>query len=105
VLCLLGVCVVDRLGFFLVLAQPFRLGDKVAVSCTALGAAAQPAAAAAAAVQTPAGVAAAAAAGSSYGPRQGAAGGSGAGAAASSTPPGWFEGICEKVDLRYTVLR
>lgn len=100
------VCgVAARVGFFLVLAQPFRLGDKVAVSCTALGAAAQPAAAAAAAFQTLSGAAAASAASSSYGPQHGAGGGAGAGAAASSTPAGWFEGICEKVDLRYTVLR
>lgn len=101
-----GVCA----GFFLVLAQPFRLGDKVAVSCSAPGVGAH--SAAAAAVRTASGTTAAAAATSSgYSSQLGAvAGERGAGAGAGSgssgsTPPGWFEGICEKVDLRYTVLR
>lgn len=58
-------------GFFLFMAQPFKLGDRVAVSSSAPMAAA----------------------GGGY--RSGSMG----------APPGWFEGICEKVDLRYTVVR
>jgi hypothetical protein len=58
-------------GFFLFMAQPFKLGDRVAISSNAPTA-------------SPAG---------GY-----ASGGMGA-------PQGWFEGICEKVDLRYTVVR
>ena len=58
-------------GFFLFMAQPFKLGDRVAISSNAP-------------VANPAG---------GYAP-----GGMGA-------PQGWFEGICEKVDLRYTVVR
>jgi hypothetical protein len=56
-------------GFFLFMAQPFKLGDRVAVSSSA--------------------------------PLAGAGGGYGG----MGAPPGWFEGICEKVDLRYTVVR
>ncbi|WPT18166.1 hypothetical protein PSENEW3_00006167 [Picochlorum sp. SENEW3] len=52
-------------GFFLFVVQPFKLGDRVAVSSSA--------------------------------PSQGPG--------AMGAPPGWFEGICEKVDLRYTVVR
>eukprot|EP00889_Picochlorum_renovo_P005183 jgi/Picre1/32213/NNA_007559.t1 len=51
-------------GFFLFVVQPFKLGDRVAVSSSA--------------------------------PSQGPG--------AMGAPPGWFEGICEKVDLRYTVV-
>lgn len=110
-------------GFFLVLAQPFRLGDRIAVSCSVPGSGIVSTAAAAAS-RTPAGASVAAAAtmtSSGYGPQHTAAAGGGrqdAAAAASGsssgsnggsssggTPPGWFEGICEKVDLRYTVLR
>ena len=58
-------------GFFLFMAQPFKLGDRVAISSNA-------------SMASPAG---------GY-----VSGGMGA-------PPGWFEGICEKVDLRYTVVR
>ena len=56
-------------GFFLFLAQPFRIGNKVGV-CLAGGG----------------------------GAGGGFDGGGGGGA-------GWFEGVCEQVDLRYTVLR
>lgn len=68
-------------GFFLFVAQPFRVGDTVAVTC----AGALPA--------TPGGPVAA--------PPGGPAGGS------SGIDSGgrWFEGTCEKVDLRYTILR
>lgn len=52
-------------GFFLFVVQPFKLGDRVAVSSSA--------------------------------PSQGPG--------AMGAPPGWFEGVCEKVDLRYTVVR
>jgi hypothetical protein len=52
-------------GFFLFVVQPFKLGDRLAVSSSAPGA----------------------------GP-PGVQGGF-----------GWFEGVCEKVDLRYTVVR
>ena len=58
-------------GFFLFVAQPFKLGDRVAVSSSA--------------------------------PMMGQMGGYGSGS--MGAPPGWFEGICEKVDLRYTVVR
>lgn len=58
-------------GFFLFVVQPFKLGDRIAVSSSAPGV------------------------GSGlYGPM-----GSGMNA------PGWFEGVCERVDLRYTVVR
>jgi hypothetical protein len=88
-------------GFFLVLAQPFRLGDKVAVSCAVPSSGTQ--SIAAAAVKSPAGTAAAAAASGGYSAAD--AGRSSAANGGGSTPPGWFEGVCEKVDLRYTVLR
>ena len=52
-------------GFFLFVVQPFKLGDRVAVSSSA--------------------------------PSQGPG--------PMGAPPGWFEGVCEKVDLRYTVVR
>jgi hypothetical protein len=98
-------------GFFLVLAQPFRLGDKVAISCTAAGSPIPGSTAAAAAVKAqPGGTVAAAASSNSYGTHR-MSQGSGQSTASSSnsreaaSPPGWFEGICEKVDLRYTVLR
>ena len=52
-------------GFFLFVVQPFKLGDRVAVSSSA--------------------------------PSQGPG--------PLGAPPGWFEGVCEKVDLRYTVVR
>jgi len=54
-------------GFFLFVVQPFKLGDRLAVSS-------------------------AAGLGSGFGPMGGGAG-------------GWFEGVCEKVDLRYTIVR
>jgi hypothetical protein len=98
---LISVPAAVHAGFFLVLAQPFRLGDKVAVSCAVPSSGTQ--SVAAAAVKTPAGTAAAAAASGGYGAAD--AGPSSAGNGSSSTPPGWFEGVCEKVDLRYTVLR
>ena len=60
-------------GFFLFMAQPFKLGDRVAVSSVA--------------------------------PMSGAGGGLGVAGSGMGAPPGWFEGICEKVDLRYTVVR
>lgn len=94
--CDVCVCAAVHAGFFLVLAQPFRLGDKVAVSCAVPSTGTQ--SVAAAAVKTPAGTAAAAAASGSFSAAD-------AGRSSSSTPPGWFEGVCEKVDLRYTVLR
>lgn len=99
-------------GFFLVLAQPFRLGDKVAVSCTVPVGGSTHTSAAAATVNTPSGTATAAAATaangyssqhSSQGGGRGAAAGSSSGS--SGLPGCWFEGVCEKVDLRYTVLR
>eukprot|EP00890_Picochlorum_soloecismus_P001845 jgi/Picsp_1/2661/NSC_00891-R1_mechanosensitive ion channel len=52
-------------GFFLFVVQPFKLGDRVAVSSSA--------------------------------PTQGPG--------PLGAPSGWFEGVCEKVDLRYTVVR
>lgn len=52
-------------GFFLFVVQPFKLGDRVAVSSSA----------------------------PTHGPGP------------LGAPPGWFEGVCEKVDLRYTVVR
>jgi hypothetical protein len=102
-----------------VLAQPFRLGDRVAVSCSAQSSGTVSAAAAAARTPSAASVAAAATMTSSgYGAQHTAAAGGRQDAAAAAsgssdgsssggggTPPGWFEGICEKVDLRYTVLR
>lgn len=99
-------------GFFLVLAQPFRLGDKVAISCTVPVGSSTYTSAAAATVSTPSGTATAAAATaangyssqhSPQGSSRGAAGGSSSGS--SALPDSWFEGVCEKVDLRYTVLR
>jgi hypothetical protein len=72
-----------------VLVQPFRLGDKVAVSCS---------------------LPSSQAANSGRSSRSGAGGLVGAGSSSGSgsslgSVQGWFEGVCEKVDLRYTVLR
>lgn len=103
-------------GFFLVLAQPFRLGDKVAVSCSVPGNGSFTAAAAAASSTGPGTTVTAAAAmtsGGGYGQQHSAGAGARQATAASGsskgsgsgTPAGWFEGVCEKVDLRYTVLR
>lgn len=55
-------------GFFLFVVQPFRIGDRVAVSTSAPGA-------------------------------------SGSNAMAPAAERAWFEGVCEKVDLRYTIIR
>jgi uncharacterized membrane protein YgcG len=77
-------------GLYLVLVQPFRLGDKVAVSCS-----------------LPSSQAANSSSGSSRssaGSLVGAGSSSGSGSGLGSVQ-GWFEGVCEKVDLRYTVLR
>lgn len=75
-------------GLYLVLVQPFRLGDKVAVSCSL------PTSHAANGSSGRNGAGSLAGGGSS------SSGGSGLGSV-----QGWFEGVCEKVDLRYTVLR
>eukprot|EP00879_Flechtneria_rotunda_P006781 GHRR01007125.1.p1 GENE.GHRR01007125.1~~GHRR01007125.1.p1 ORF type:complete len:535 (+),score=162.40 GHRR01007125.1:305-1909(+) len=73
-------------GFYLVLVQPFRLGDKVAVTCS-LPAGPPPSSIGSSGASGPLGTAASAA------------------SAGLDAMQGWFEGICEKVDLRYTVLR
>lgn len=79
-------------GFYLVLVQPFRLGDKVAVSCSLPS---SQTAAAGGSRASSNGLSAAA----------GAASSSGSSGGALLAVQGWFEGVCEKVDLRYTVLR
>lgn len=61
-------------GFFLFLVQPFRIGDRVGVSCSA------PSGGGLLGLETPA-------------------------ATPSGSAVGWFEGVCEQVDLRYTVIR
>lgn len=77
-------------GFYLVLVQPFRLGDKVAVTCNLPNS----------------GGAAVDSSDSRYRDVLGQFGSSGsASSAVMSHAQGWFEGVCEKVDLRYTVLR
>jgi hypothetical protein len=78
-------------GFYLVLVQPFRLGDRVAVTCSIPG------------ISSSAGSHAAAA----PHPERNSSGGnySTSGTRAPAGLQGWFEGVCEKVDLRYTVLR
>lgn len=75
------------------LAQPFRLGDVVAVCATPplAGGVARPLDGGPGGPLSGGGTATAAAAAAT-----------GAAAAAAG---GWFEGVCEKVDLRYTVLR
>lgn len=67
------------------LAQPFRLGDVVAVCATPplAGGVARPL----------------------DGGPGGPLSGGGTATAAAAAAGGWFEGVCEKVDLRYTVLR
>lgn len=72
-------------GFYLVLVQPFRLGDRVAVSCNMPGNSTQ----------------------RSTGRQQAGAfdDSSSSGSAVLGAAASWFEGVCEKVDLRYTVLR
>jgi hypothetical protein len=77
-------------GLYLVLVQPFRLGDKVAVSCSL------PSTQAANSGSS----GSRSGAGSFMGPGSSSSGGAGPGSV-----QGWFEGVCEKVDLRYTVLR
>jgi len=100
-------------GAFLFVAQPFRLGDRVSIALTAVN-------------STPGSLALppgprGGAVGSSNGryPRgPGPQGDSGSDSRAvqgpqglelgdegDEVPPGWFEGVCEKQDLRYTVLR
>lgn len=82
-LCIL--CAPLSAGFYLVLVQPFRLGDKVAVTCNlptqhnSLSTA------------------------TAVNPSQQLSSSTGGGAGGGVQ--GWFEGVCEKVDLRYTVLR
>lgn len=100
-------------GGFLLIVAPFRIGDRVAVPCNATPPQAAPAPAAppaaawdaataagvlgvAAAPVAPAPAALAAAEGDPDGPNGGLLVGSAA---------GWFEGVCESVSLRYTVLR
>lgn len=66
-------------GFFLFIVQPFSVGDAIAVGC-------------------------------SHGPppseaRSNDGGGQEGGAVASASGGSWFEGTCERVDLRYVVLR
>jgi hypothetical protein len=79
-------------GLYLVLVQPFRLGDKVAVSCSL------PTSQAA---NSSSGSGSRSGAGSFMGPGSS----SGSGGSGLGSVQGWFEGVCEKVDLRYTVLR
>jgi hypothetical protein len=96
-------------GLFLFMAQPFRVGDRVSVGLLTSGPAAYnsqlqgpgQALAAAGVVGSPSG-------GGGGGGRPespAGVGGGGAGAGLAAVPPGWFEGVCEKVDLRFTVLR
>lgn len=87
------VSAVVTAGCYLVLVQPFRLGDKVAVGCSGLPAAA------AVAAPTPA---AAGPAGAMLGQAAALPASMHGGGGSSSS---WFEGTVEKVDLRYTCLR
>ncbi len=77
-------------GLFLFLVQPFRIGDRVSIglSNNVASAAAGPTATTA----SPASALLASAA-------------AGAASQGNGAPSGWFEGTCEKLDLRYTVLR
>jgi hypothetical protein len=70
-------------GFFLFVVQPFRIGDTVAVTTSAGMPRAQ----------------------ASSGPTDVLHGFLGGGSGSGPGGSTWFEGICEKVDLRYTVLR
>lgn len=85
-------------GGFLFVAAPFRIGDRVAVPC----AAGAPAAAAAPMQQQQQ-----LGGGGSSAPAAVESGlaGAGTGAGAAGGGGGWFEGVCEGVSLRYTVLR
>jgi hypothetical protein len=79
-------------GLYLVLVQPFRLGDKVAVSCSLPTSQAG----------NSSGSSSRSGAGGFMGPGSSSSGSGGSGL---GSVQGWFEGVCEKVDLRYTVLR